>query len=59
MDRCQIFHVANSKPNAFTWKWRHTDRDGQVTEAKDSYELYYECVCAARKKGFKPEIVCS
>ena len=59
MDRCQIFHVARKKSNAFTWKWRHTDRDGRVTEADDSYELYYECVCAARQKGFEPRIVCA
>ena len=59
MDRCEIFHVARKKTHTFAWKWRHTGNDGRVTEAQDAYELYYECVCAARKQGFAPKIVCS
>jgi hypothetical protein len=29
-----------------------------VKESSESYELFYECVCAARESGYKPQIVC-
>ena len=53
---CEIFHVPYKK--SFRWKWRHVASDGRVRESQESYELYYECVCAARKRGYQPQIKC-
>ena len=52
---CEIYHVPHGR--SFRWKWRRRDDDGSVKEeSKESYELFYECVCAARARGFKPDI---
>lgn len=59
MDRCEVIPVPQKKTHTFAWKWRHTSPDGRVTEAKHAYELYYECVCAARKQGYALNTVCS
>jgi hypothetical protein len=49
---CEIFHVPYKQ--SFRWKWRHVADDGSVKESKESYELFYECVCAARQSGYQP-----
>ena len=54
--RCEIFHVPFRK--SFRWKWRAIDGEGRVEESRESYELFYECVCAARASGYKPQIAC-
>ena len=54
--QCEIFHVPFK--NSFRWKWRATAEDGSVDESKESYELFYECVCAARASGYQPQIKC-
>jgi hypothetical protein len=55
---CEIFFVPHAA--SFRWKWRHLAEDGSVKdESKESYELFYECVCAARASGYKPKIKCS
>ena len=56
MKACEIFHVPQKK-NTFRWKWRHVDAEGRVTESKQSYDLYYECVAAAREAGYDPRNV--
>jgi len=53
---CEIFHVPDGV--SFRWKWRHVREDGSVLESNESYALFYECVCAARAKGYKPPIKC-
>ena len=54
---CEIFHIPYQK--SFRWKWRHVADDGSVKdESRESYELYYECVCAARQSGYQPRIKC-
>jgi hypothetical protein len=53
---CEIFHVPYKQ--TFRWKWRHVATDGRVEESRESYQLYYECVCAARKNGYQPPIKC-
>jgi len=57
MMRCEIFHVPHQ--SSFRWKWRAIATDGSVRESQESYELFYECVCAARENGYKPQIRCS
>ena len=54
MSHCEIFHVPYKK--SFRWKWRHVSADGKVKESQESYELYFECVCAARRAGFEPRL---
>jgi hypothetical protein len=54
MNHCEIFHVPYKK--SFRWKWRHVSADGKVKESQESYELYYECVCEARKNGYEPRL---
>jgi hypothetical protein len=55
---CEIFPVPHRA--SFRWKWRHLAEDGSVKDESDeSYELFYECVCAAREHGYQPEIKCS
>jgi len=55
---CEIFHVPFAE--SFRWKWRQLSEDGSVNEqSEESYELYYEGVCAARQHGYKPKIECT
>lgn len=56
MKSCKIFHVPDR--GSFAWKWRHEHADGRVTESKEKYPLYYECVAAALKQGYQPEMSC-
>ena len=52
---CEIFHVPHGR--SFRWKWRRRADDGSVKEeSRESYELFYECVCAARERGFTPDL---
>lgn len=54
----EIFHVPHD--TSFRWKWRHLSEDGSVREeSQESYELFYECVCAARQRGYQPDIRCA
>ena len=55
--QCEIFHVPHQR--SFRWKWRAIAEDGSVEESDESFELYYECVCAARASGYQPRIKCS
>jgi hypothetical protein len=56
--QCEIFYVRYKQ--SFRWKWRSVDEDGSVKdESEESYELFYECVVAAREHGYEPRIKCS
>jgi hypothetical protein len=55
---CEIFPVPHK--TKFRWKWRALSEDGKPKkESEESYELFYECVCAARRHGYAPKIKCS
>ena len=54
MNHCEILHLPYQ--NTFRWKWRYTSADGKVKESPETYELYYECVCAARRHGYEPRL---
>ena len=56
---CEIYFIVHGE--TFRWKWRHLGEDGSVdVESEESYELFYECVCAAREHGYQPpKIRCS
>ena len=55
MKTCEIYHVPHG--GSFRWKWRHVAADGRVSESKHEYELFYECVCAARESGYEPQAI--
>jgi hypothetical protein len=55
MKTCEIYHVPHGV--SFRWKWRHVAADGRVSESKREYELFYECVCAARESGYEPQAI--
>lgn len=52
---CEIYHIPYKA--TFRWKWRQLAEDGTVkVESQESYELFYDCVCDARKHGYQPRI---
>ena len=56
MKHCEIFHVALK--GSFGWKWRHAPLEGRAIESEETYGLYYECVSAALRSGYRPDLKC-
>ncbi len=54
MRSCEIYHVPYK--DSFAWKWRHVDERGRVVESGETYPLFFECLSAARAKGFEPDL---
>ena len=57
--RCEIYPIGyrkSEKNTSFRWKWRHVAADGSIEESTELYELYYECVVAARVRGYQPPL---
>jgi hypothetical protein len=52
MEICEIIAVKHK--DSFRWIWRHVSPEGDVDESKESYPLFYECLSAAREKGYQP-----
>lgn len=52
MNRCEIFHI--KRKGKLRWKWRHAAGEGPVVLSEHEYELFYECLSAARKHGLTP-----
>jgi hypothetical protein len=58
MPICKILHVKHK--DSYRWKWRQVAADGvTIKESRDTYELYYECVIAARESGYQPALKCA
>ena len=51
-DRCEIYHV--KRKGKLRWKWRATASDRHTARLDEEYELFYECLSAARNEGFTP-----
>ena len=51
-DRCEIFHVR--RKGKLRWKWRQMANDGALEVSEAEYELFYECLSAARSRGLTP-----
>lgn len=54
---CEIIYLKNAKG----WKWRVLpDEDGraETKTSGETYELFYECVAAARASGYTPNVKC-
>lgn len=56
MKLCEIYSIRFQ--GSFAWKWRHRLADGRVIDSKEKYPLYYECVSAALRHGYQPEMKC-
>lgn len=55
MQDCEIIYVKAAKG----WKWRALTESGSPQSCEETFQLYYECVLAARAKGFvPPQIKC-
>ena len=44
--------VAVKHRNSFRWHWRMAGDGGKCSE---SYELFYDCLAAARAQGYQPK----
>ena len=49
---CEIISVVHK--HAFRWKWRYLGNDGHVDECAEEYEIFFDCVAAARSSGYEP-----
>jgi hypothetical protein len=56
MNLCDIIAIKHGR--TFRWKWRHVEPSGQVKQSRETYDLYYDCVSAARKNGYQPKNKC-
>lgn len=56
MRTCEIIFV---KP-AGGWKWRPVDDNNEPLgdASRETYQLFYECVVAARSSGYRPNVRC-
>ena len=36
------------------WQWRSTAADGRAQASQEVFELFYDCVSDARRRGFEP-----
>jgi hypothetical protein len=52
MNICKIVYVRHAGESG--WRWRSLDEPGKAQTSAKTYALYYECVLAARAKGFHP-----
>ena len=55
MDQCEIIYVKDAKG----WKWRAlTGRSSPKWQSsEETFQLYYECVLAARARGYVPPAI--
>ena len=56
MRPCEIIYVKHQEGNG--WKWRPVTDDAEVQPSAKTYELFYECVTAARAKGYDVKLKC-
>ena len=52
---CEIFYAEHEGG----WKWLAREGHGaKPASSEQAFELFYECVTAARAKGYEPDIKC-
>ena len=56
MKHCEILHVRLRGSSG--WKWRHVPLQGRAVESEQIHALYYECVSAALRNGYQPNLKC-
>ena len=56
MRECEIVYVKTD--GTVGWKWRLVDDQGKPRASEETYELFYDCVSAARAEGLQPNVKC-
>ena len=58
MRSCEIIYV--SVKDAKGWKWRALGGESkpQQETSTETFDLFYDCVSAARAKGYLPNVKC-
>jgi hypothetical protein len=51
---CEIYPVPYEK--SFRWKWRPLAAEARAEGSELEYQLFYECVLAARASGYEPKL---
>jgi hypothetical protein len=56
MHSCEIIFVKQDGG----WKWRPVDDNNEPLgdASPETYQLFYECVVAARSRGYRPNVRC-
>jgi len=54
MQLCEIIYV--KKPDGTGWKWRTLDPEAKPKVSEQTFDLFYDCVRAARSKGYEPNV---
>ena len=54
MKKAEIYSVSSVSGIGYAWKWRCQE---DHTEGERAFMLYYECVTAARERGYEVEFV--
>jgi hypothetical protein len=52
MRQCEIIYVQDPKG----WKWRVISAENAGETSAETFELFYECVLAARAKGYVADL---
>jgi hypothetical protein len=52
LPQCEIVYVKDKAGKG--WKWRSVSASGAVRSSEEVYGLFYDCVVAARAKGYTP-----
>lgn len=53
---CEIIYV--KRPDNKGWKWRSIEPEGKPQVSDQTFDLFYDCVRAARAKGYEPNLKC-
>jgi hypothetical protein len=56
MPLCEVIYVKHKTGNG--WKWRPVAAEDGVKASEKTYQLFYECVTAARASGYTPNRKC-
>jgi hypothetical protein len=56
MPLCEIIYVKSKDGNG--WKWRPVSKDAKRKPSAETYPLFYDCVAAARAKGYTANVKC-
>ena len=53
---CEVLYVKQAKG----WKWRRVTEPGaaKAPMSEQTFELFYDCVSAARARGYNPTVRC-
>lgn len=53
---CEIIYV--KKADGTGWKWRAIESARSPAVSDQTYPLFYDCVRAARARGYEPNVKC-